>query len=106
MPSFTSSIECWIFQLYAELVPTVQTVQQTAEIPQVRCLVVDAPMNCSDKFQQFWVPRAQRFVRQDTCTVTVTRWLLDEFHDFLREGADSDPEVDFLLLSSVEVGKW
>ena len=36
-------------------VPTVQTVQQKAEIPQVRSKVVDVPVNSSDKLQQLTV---------------------------------------------------
>ena len=29
----------------------------------------------------------------NTCIATVIRWLLEEFHDFLREGVDSYPEA-------------
>ena len=37
---------------------------------------------------------AQCLVLSGTCYASVLGWLLEEFHDFLRERAHSAPEVD------------
>ena len=37
---------------------------------------------------------AQCLVLSSTCYASVLGWLLEEFHDFLREEAHSAPEVD------------
>ena len=44
--------------------------------------------------------RAMLGLTVSTCSASVLGWLLEEFHDFLREGVRSDPEVDYVLLFS------
>ena len=74
-------------------VRTVHHCAETVEIHRFSAwLVVDAPAMLGSSV--------------NTCTATVTRSLQEEFHDFPREGVDSDPEVDFVLLSSFGVEQW
>ena len=68
-------------------------------LPVVYRIWASARMGQLDGWFKSWVPdsgrgRAMLGSTVSTCSASVLGWFLEEFHDFLREGVDSDPEVD------------
>ena len=77
------------------------------EVPQLQFSWVCRPVLaqgccwCNDR------GRAMLGLTVSRCSASVLGWLLGDFHDFLREGVHSDPEVDYVLLfSPVEVATF
>ena len=70
-------------------------------------LVSTTALACLGCFAGVDAPRAmfpftaQCLVPSGTCYASVFGWLLEEFHDFLREGVHSAPEVDSRALAGV-----
>ena len=70
-------------------------------------LVSTTALVCLGCFAGIDAPRAmfpftgQCLVPSGTCYASVLGWLLEEFHDFLREGVHSAPEVDSRALAGV-----
>ena len=80
-----------------------ETVQKTVEVPQLQLSWVSSRSRTwlllCPLVQRQGV-RAMLGLTVSTCSASVLGWLLEEFHDFLRERVDSDSEVDYVLLFS------